>query len=459
MTDNNLLIIEDDESISSQMKWAFHRDYGVYLSKNRQSGVAMVKAEAPEVVILDLGLPPKPLDVSEGFRALEDILEVDPLIKILVVTGQAERGNALKAMDLGAFDFITKPISIDEMRVIVKRAFHVYALEKENMGLREAHEADGLGELLGTSGPMQEVFALIRKVSTADVPILILGETGTGKELAARAIHRLSERSNGPFVAINCGAIPGDLLESELFGHEKGAFTGAYKMKPGKFELADTGTLFLDEIGELRAGLQVKLLRFLQDHAVERIGGRRTIQVDLRVIAATNRDLLAMTAEGSFREDLYFRLGVVSLRMPPLRERGDDIDLLAITFLKRHSRGLKIQGFSRPAVSALRKYPWPGNVRELENRIKRAVTMAQGRFILPKDLDLSQEGPAGADKTGDEVMGLLGSREAFEKRVINEALLKHKGIVSRAATELKISRQYLSKLIKKHKIKPKGKKV
>jgi two-component system NtrC family response regulator len=453
-----ILIIEDDESIRNQMRWAFSRDYEVLEAGDRNSAIEMVKTRPPKVVILDLGLPPKARDASEGLKALQEILEIDPIIKVLMVTGNTEKENALKAIQLGAFDFFTKPVDLDEVQVTVKRACHVANLERENIVLRKELETEGLGEMLGTSAPIQEVFTTIRKVATVDVPVLILGETGTGKELAARAIHRLSNRGNGPFVVINCGAIPENLLESELFGHEKGAFTGANTMRKGRIEYSEGGTLFLDEIGELSPLLQVKLLRFLQEHTIERVGGRESISVDVRVIVATNRDLNSAVKSGEFREDLYFRLGVVTLIIPPLQERDDDVYILALAFLRRYSRefNINIRGFRESAISVIRSYSWPGNIRELENKVKGAVAMCQGGEISPEDLALpSSEYGKSREEEVKKVVTLLAGREVFEKRMVHEALLKHKGVVSRAALELGISRQYLSNLLVKYDIKPK----
>lgn len=452
MTDKKLLIVEDDP-IRSQMKWALCGEYNIFQAENRVEAIEIFKNVKPEVVILDLGLPPEPKDVSEGFKAIHELLEINPILKILVATGNPEKKNALKAIELGAFDFFTKPVSIDEMKVTVKRAFHVYELEEENLCLRKRHEVEALEDMVGTSGPMQDVFAMIRKVAAVSFPVLILGESGTGKELAASAIHRLSDRKKGSFVIINCGAIPENLLESELFGHERGSFTGADAKKIGKIEQAAGGTLFLDEVGELSLPLQVKLLRFLQEHTIDRVGGREPVKVDVRVIAATNRDIKAMVEKGSFREDLYYRLGVVTLELPPLRERREDIDILALSFLERYSKEFnrRINGFSISAISAMRSYNWPGNVRELENKVKRAVALGQKKQVCPEDLDLYP-----ADNEAEEAgkpMNLIEARKSFEKRIIQEALLKNKGVISRAAADLGISRQYLSELVGKYEIK------
>ncbi len=442
-----VLIVDDDEAIRSQMRWALSRDYEVIEAGDRLSALKIVNAEQPLVVLLDLGLPPRPRDASEGLQTLHEIIEKDPIIKVIMVTGNTERGNALKAIELGAVDFFTKPPVMDEVRIVIKRALKMGELERENRTLRREVEAEGMYGLLGASLPMQEVFQTIRKVAAADVSVLILGESGTGKELVAKAIHRLSNRRDGPFVVINCGAIPENLLESELFGHEKGAFTSADTRRRGRIEYAEGGTLFLDEIGELSLSLQVKLLRFLQDYIIERVGGREPIALDVRVLAATNKELKKAVDTGQFREDLYFRLGVVTISLPPLRERGDDIYLLSRAFLHHYKGDFKrdIKGFSEDAITALADYKWPGNVRELENRIKRAVVMAEGEMITSRDINLlgsgSVEGPS---------ISLKEARDRVEKELIQKALLKHGGVVVRAAEDLGITRQTLADLIKKY---------
>jgi len=429
------------------MRWALSRDYEVLEAGDRLSALKIMDSEHPSVVLLDLGLPPQPRDATEGLQALCEILGKDSTIKVIMVTGNTERGNALKAIELGAFDFFTKPPAIDEVRIVVKRALKMLELERENRALKKEAEAEGMSGLLGASLPMQEVFQTIRKVAMTDVPILILGESGTGKELVAKALHRLSNRRGGPFVVINCGAIPENLLESELFGHEKGAFTGADTRRQGRIEYAEGGTLFLDEIGDLSLSLQVKLLRFLQEYIIERVGGREPIQLDVRVLAATNKDLKQAVEAGQFREDLYFRLGVVTISMPPLRERGDDVYLLSRAFLHHYKGDFKrdIKGFSEDAINALAEHRWPGNVRELENRIKRAVVMTEGEMIIPRDLDLqstmSMESPSPS---------LKEARDKVEKELIQKALLRHGGVVVRAAEGLGITRQTLTDLIKKY---------
>ena len=385
-----LLIVDDDEDLRTQMKWALAQDYEVLLAEDRQSAAAVMRKEKPAVVTLDLGLPPLPAGVEEGFAALDEILNEHGQTKVIIITGRGEKENALRAVEKGAYDFFYKPIQLDELKVVLRRAFHLSQLEREQRALQQRLSGDTFEGMLGTCGKMQEVFSVIRKVATTDAPVLIMGESGTGKELVARAMHRLSVRQANPFIVINCGAIPENLLESELFGHEKGAFTGAHIQRKGRFEMAEGGTLFLDEIGELPLTLQVKLLRFLQERVVERVGGREQIEVDTRVVAATNRDLKEAMKDGSFREDLYFRLGVILISLPPLREREGDVILLAKAFLERYAdeNRKKIKGFTDQAIDAIEQYAWPGNVRELENRIKRAVIMAEGTKITPVDLEM-----------------------------------------------------------------------
>jgi len=447
MTKPKILIVDDDETIRSQMRWALSRDYEVAEAGDRLSALKIMDSEQPFVVLLDLGLPPKPRDATEGLQALSEIIGKDSTIKVIMVTGNTERGNALKAIELGAFDFFTKPPVMDEVRVVVKRALRMLELERENRALKKEAGVEGMSGLLGASLPMQEVFETIRKVAVTDVPILILGESGTGKELVARALHRLSNRQGGPFVVINCGAIPENLLESELFGYEKGAFTGADTRRRGRIEYAEGGTLFLDEIGDLSLSLQVKLLRFLQEYIIERIGGREPIPLDVRVVAATNKDLKQAVDAGQFREDLYFRLGVVTIPMPPLRERGDDVYLLSRAFLHHYKGDFKrdIKGFSEDAINALAEHRWPGNVRELENKIKRAVVMTEGEMITSRDLDLQ-----GTTSIGSPSLSLKEARDKVEKEFIQKALLRHGGIVVRAAEELGITRQTLADLIKRY---------
>jgi len=440
-----LLVVEDDEDLRTQMKWALVQDYEVILAGDRPSALEVLRAERPAVVTLDLGLPPHPGEVEEGFLALADMLEQNPLVKVIIITGQGEKDHALKAIELGAYDFFCKPIQTDELRIVLNRALHLSQIEREHRELQQQLRGESFEGMLGTSPQIQEVFSSIRKVATTDVPVLIVGESGTGKELVAKAIHRLSSRKEFPFVVINCGAIPENLLESELFGHEKGAFTSAHIQRMGRFETAQKGTLFLDEIGDLSLALQVKLLRFLQEQKIERIGGREEIFVDARVLAATNKDLKQTLKEGRFREDLYYRLGVVTISLPSLQEREGDLLVLAMALLHRYANGNKkrITGFTQQAIQAIETHTWPGNIRELENRIKRAVIMAEGTKITPEDLELVS--PYKKYEGG----GLKEAREALERDFIQRALIKNKNNLTRVAEELRVSRTTLYEMMEK----------
>ncbi|ALC16841.1 two-component sigma54-specific transcriptional regulator, Fis family [Desulfuromonas soudanensis] len=448
-----LLIIDDNAEIRKQLKWGLGKEYRVLLAGDATEALSIFKAQGPQVVTLDLGLPPNPDGAEEGLRCLREMLTLDPAVKVVVISGNEERANALKAVGLGAYDFYQKPIELGELRIILARAFHLAALEAENRRLQRAMMADTpafLG-IFGHCPEMQTVFNTIRKVATCDVPVLILGESGTGKELVAQAIHSESRRRCGPFIPINCGAIPENLLESELFGHEKGSFTGAQARVQGKFEYADKGTLFLDEIGELPPVLQVKILRFLQDQRIQRVGGREDIDVDARIIAATNIDMEKAIRGGSFREDLYYRIGVITINLPPLRERGEDIVLLGNLFLGRFSEVLKkrVRGFSVAALEALQDYGWPGNVRELENKVKRAVIMAEGALLEPQDLGfatMESSAPAGDDAE----MTLRAAKDRVERDLVTAAIAKQNGNILRAAEMLGISRPTIYDLMKKH---------
>jgi two-component system NtrC family response regulator len=439
-----LLIVDDDEDIRSQLKWALTQDYDVALAEDRPSALETFRIHRPEVVLLDLGLPPKPGGPEEGLRILSELLEINARTKVVILTGQTEKENALQAVGAGAYDFLAKPPHIDELKVVLKRAFHLSTLEREYREMQHQLQTDTFEGMLGTSQEMQAVFTTIRKVATTDAPVLILGESGTGKEMAAQAIHRRGRRKDGPFVAINCGAIPGPLLESELFGHERGAFTGAHAQRVGRIETANGGTLFLDEIGELPLELQVKLLRFLQEQQIERIGGRKPIDVDTRIVAATNVDLARAVKEGSFREDLYYRVAVVVLKLPPLRSRQADVTLLAHAFLKRSSREARKEKnkFDPTALAAIQQHSWPGNVRELENRIRRGVIMADGPRVTAADLELTEAAAA-------QPRSLREAREDVERQMIQQALLRHGGKIARAAEDLGISRPTFYELMEK----------
>ena len=458
-----LLIIDDSPEIRQQLKWGLKKDYKLLLAADVDEGLRLFRSQRPKVVTLDLGLPPDVDGATEGLRGLKAILSEAPATKVIVLSGNEERENALKAVGLGAYDFYSKPIELAELKTILQRAFHLATLEEENRGLLKATQAEqrSLSGIFGQCAKMEEVFSTIRKVSSVDVPVLILGESGTGKELVARALHDNSLRKDGPFVPINCGAIPENLLESELFGHEKGAFTGAQSLVKGKIEYAQGGTLFLDEIGEMPAALQVKLLRFLQERVIQRVGGREDIEVDVRVVAATNIDIQQAIQQGTFREDLFYRLGVISVELPPLREREDDVFLLSHLFLHRYTGefGKKVRGIGQSAMEALRGYEWPGNVRELENKIKRAVVMADQPFLEPGDLGFvdvaSAEGPAGNVQAGDialayEGLTLKEARQRLEKELLLVALEKEDGNIVRSAEVLGVSRPTLYDLMKKH---------
>ena len=439
-----LLIVEDDTTIATQMKWILAQDYEVLLAEDRVTAIDLFKRETPSVVTLDLGLPPHCGEVKEGFVTLAEMLSHDSFVKIIIVTGQGEKDYALKAIGEGAYDFFCKPIQIEELQFVLNRAFYVSRLEREYRELQRL-SGESFEGMLGTSPQMQAVFSSIRKVATTEVPVLIVGESGTGKELVAKAIHRNSLRRQCPFVVINCSAIPETLLESELFGHEKGAFTGAHIQRKGRFEMAQGGVLFLDEIGELSLGLQVKLLRFLQEQTIERIGGREEISVDARVLAASNKDLKQALKEGTFREDLYYRLGVVTISLPPLREREGDILLLATALLQRyaHENRKKITGFTLQAIKAIETNRWPGNIRELENKIKRAVIMAEGSKVTPMDLELT------SPYMKYEGRGLKEAREALEKDLIEKSLAKNKRNITKVAEELRVSRPTLYEMMEK----------
>jgi two-component system NtrC family response regulator len=440
-----LLIVDDDEEIRAQMKWALAKDYEILLAENRSSALEIFNAEKPSVVLLDLGLPPQPGNPTEGLAALAEILAADRLAKVVVVTGQSEKEIALRAIGAGAYDFLCKPVEIDEVKFLLKRGFHVAQLEREFSEMQNLL-GDSFEGILGSSPQMQPVFATIRKVATSDAPVLILGESGTGKEMVARAIHKKSARKEKAFVAINCGAIPETLLESELFGHEKGAFTGAHVQRKGRIEMAEGGTLFLDEIGEIPQPLQVKLLRFLQEQTIERVGGREEIRVNARIVAATNADLKKNMAAGTFREDLFYRLAVVQILLPPLRERENDIHLLARFFLQRFAKEAGKNGivFDSDALRALKKHLWPGNVRELENCIRRAVIMAEGKRVTARDLELAESALAANGATTLKI-----AREAVERQMIQRALKKHGGKIAPAAIELGLSRPTIYELMEK----------
>ncbi len=445
MHKSKILIVDDDEEIRSQMRWALTEDYEIALAGDRESGLAAFRSAQPDVVLLDLGLPPSPGSTTEGMAALQSMLADSPETKIIIVSGQSDKTNALQAIREGAYDFFAKPVDTEELKIILRRACHLVSLERENRDLERQLHTGGFHGMLGSSHAMLEVFATIRKVAATDFPVLILGESGTGKERVAQAIHQSSKRKPGPFVAINCGAIPENLIESELFGHEKGAFTGAHATRLGQVETASGGTLFLDEIGELPPPLQVKFLRFLQEKVIQRVGGRKDIPVDVRLVAATNADLSRAMAEGKFREDLFFRLAVVKLKLPPLRERQGDTPILAQSFLTKFAAetGAEKKKFTAGALKAMEQYHWPGNIREMENRIRRAVIMSEGSRVNERDLELSLLEVPRSGTT------LKEAREALEKDFLTRSLHRHNGNVSAAAAELGISRPTMYELMER----------
>jgi len=442
-----LLVVEDDEGLQRQLKWAYE-GYEVVCAGDRQSAIDALRAHEPPVVTLDLGLPPDPDGVEEGFATLAEILRLKPDTKVIVATGHGARESALRAIGMGAYDFYKKPVDIDELGLIVARAFHLHEIEEENRRLESGTAATVLGSIVTGAPEMLKVGKTIERVASADVSVMLLGASGTGKELLARAVHEQSKRK-GESIAINCAAIPENLLEAELFGYERGAFTGAVKSNIGKIELAEGGTLFLDEVGDIPLPLQVKLLRFLQERVIERIGGRQPIAVDTRIVCATHQDLEAMIADGRFREDLYYRLAEIVVKIPSLAERSGDAVLLARHFVNRFSRELNpsVQSLSADAVGAIDSYGWPGNVRELENRIKRAVIMADGKSVTAADLDLG--GSAGDEQ---EAINLRAAREVADRKAIRQAMSRTENNISGAAKLLGVSRPTLYDLLKQYRL-------
>ena len=444
-----LLIVEDDEGLQRQLRWAYE-DYEVVVAGDRASAIAMLRAEEPAVVTLDLGLPPDPDGVSEGFAALAEILALKPDTKVIVASGHGAHESALRAIAGGAYDFYRKPLDIDELGLIVGRAFQLHALEVENRRLAESggNDATVLGGMITAAPEMLKVARTIERVAQTQVSVMLLGASGTGKELLARGLHQTSARRKGAFIAINCAAIPENLLEAELFGHEKGAFTGAVKTTEGKIEQAQGGTLFLDEVGDIPLPLQVKLLRFLQERVIERIGGRMPIAVDTRIVCATHQNLEAMIADGRFREDLYYRLAEIVVRIPSLAERPGDAALLARHFLLKFAKEMNpgIKGLAPDALAAIDAWGWPGNVRELENRMKRAVIMADGKLVTAADLDLQR----GGEEAGTGVINLKAARETADRAAIRRALARSEGNISSSAKLLGISRPTLYDLLKQY---------
>ncbi len=448
-----LLIVEDDKGLQKQLKWAYD-DYEVFQAHDRKEALALLRSESPDVVTLDLGLPPDPDGSSEGFATLSEIMSLKPDTKVIIASGHGAHQSALDAIAMGAYDFYQKPVDIDRLGLIVERAFQLHAIEAENARLASDIGSGNrvLGRIITAAPEMLKVARTIERVAPTTASVLLLGASGTGKELLAHGVHDNSERRGGAFVAINCAAIPENLLESELFGHEKGAFTGAVKTTEGKIEQAHGGTLFLDEVGDIPLPLQVKLLRFLQERVIERIGGRKTIAVDTRIVCATHQDLDTMQREGTFREDLYYRLAEIVITIPELADRSGDPILLAKHFLNSFSTEFNpaVKGFAPDALKRIDEWKWPGNVRELENRIKRAVIMAEGKTVHADDLDL----PLHDDSEDDDVLNIKVAREHTDRKVIRRALARSEGNISTAAKILGVSRPTLYDLLKQYSMQP-----
>ncbi len=445
--DNTLLIVEDDEGLQSQLRWCF-TNYNVVTASDRESTIEQLRRHEPSIITLDLGLPPNPSNASEGLETLAEIQKLSPHTKVIVVTANGERENAVRAVGLGAYDFYQKPIEADELTLVVDRAWQLHQLEKENRRLVQQDDVSPLRGVVATSPQMVDVCRMVEKIAPNDVTTLITGESGTGKELLARAMHEMNARRDKNFVAISCAAIPEALLESELFGHEKGAFTSAIKQTQGKIESANGGTLFLDEIGDLPLPLQSKLLRFLQERVIERVGGREEIPIDVRIVCATHQNLAKKIEAGEYREDLYYRISEVTVEVPPLRDREGDALVLARALFKEFSaaHNAQLRGFSECAERAIAEYPWPGNVREMENRIKSAVIMTDGKQVTAKDLKLTA---AASDAPS---LNLRVARERCDRQAIRQAFALTAGNASKAAKLLGVSRPTLYDLINKHQI-------
>lgn len=442
-----LLIVEDDLSLQKQLKWSLDRFESV-VAEDVASAILQFRRHCPAVVTMDLGLPPDRDSVSEGFRCLEKMLELDPHVKVIVLTGQNDQDNALRAIRMGAYDFLAKPVDPDVLSLTVERAYRLYELQQQNRRLQTQQQTDALGGLITRDASMQRICRMIEKVAPSDATVLLLGESGTGKEVLAQGLHEASKRK-GRFVAINCAAIPENLLESELFGYEKGAFTGAGKTTVGKIETANGGTLMLDEIGDLPMSLQAKLLRFLQERTIERVGGRQEIPIDVRIVGATHQDLKSQISEGRFREDLFYRLAEIVIEIPPLRDRSGDAVLLAHAFLRRFAADQRRQmlNMSDDAIRAIECHTWPGNVRELQNLIKRAFIMADGDRVTATDLGL----PSGFGDTANEQssLDLRTIRETAERQAVVVAMARADGNIVKAAEMLGISRPTLYDLMKR----------
>ena len=441
-----LLIVEDDPGLLNQLKWCFD-GFDVVTAEDRAGAITELRRHEPRVVLQDLGLPPDPEGVDEGLATLQQILKLAPHTKVIVVTGNGDQQNALRSVALGAYDFYQKPVDTDTLQLLVERAFTISELEGENRRLQSLGSESPLDGIVASSEGMLQVCRMIEKVAPTNVTTLLLGESGTGKELLSRALHNLSPRSEQRFVAINCAAIPENLLESELFGHEKGAFTGAVKQTPGKIELADGGTLFLDEIGDMPMSLQAKMLRFLQERVIERVGGREEISVDVRVVCATNQNPTQLIAQNLFREDLYYRVSEITIDIPPYRDREEGRLILARVILNKYvkQQGRALNGFTADAIAAIESHAWPGNVRELENKIKSAVIMADGKQVSARDMGLSAD-----EEREAESLNLREVRQRAESKAIRVALMQNYGNISRTADQLGVTRPTLYDLLNKY---------
>lgn len=440
-----LLIVDDDKGIQKQLKWSLS-DYEAVLADDRESAIAAVRRHEPKVVTLDLGLPPDAANASEGLAALEEILKIAPHTKVIVITGNDDRENALKAISLGAYDFYQKPIEPEVINIIIARAYSVASIEEENRHMRAVGGND-IG-IIGNSESIERLRMMVKRIAPTQITALLLGESGTGKEVTANAVHLASDRVKKPFVAINCASIPETLLESELFGFEKGAFTGAVRTTKGKIECAEGGTLFLDEIGDMPFNLQAKLLRFLQEKKIERLGGRQEIDVDVRVVCATNQNLEEMVANKTFREDLFYRVSEITLNIPPLRDRDEDVLILAQFFLQRYSQEYKsnVKGFSDDGLSAIKAHKWPGNIRELQNKVKSSVIMATGTQVTSIDLGFFDH----TEKDLELNLNLRQVREQAESIAIQKAYALTEGNMSKCAELLGVTRPTLYSLIEKY---------
>jgi two-component system NtrC family response regulator len=440
-----LLVVEDDPGLQKQMRWSFD-SYDVAVAGDRESAIAQVRRFEPPVMTLDLGLPPDPDGASEGLATLEQVLTIAPDTRVIVVTGNQDRANAVSAIGMGAYDFYQKPYDPETLNLVVERAFRLHELMQENRRLRTRQADSPMHGIISRDPGMLKVCRNIEKVAPADATVMLLGESGTGKELLARALHQLSPRASNRFVAINCAAIPETLLESELFGYEKGAFTGAVKQTRGKIEFADGGTFFLDEVGDLPAALQAKLLRFLQERTIERVGGREEIAVDVRIVCATHQNLSDLIKAGRFREDLYYRLSEIIINIPPLRARQGDRALLGYAFVNKFAQqgAGQVAGFTDDALAAIESYEWPGNVRELENCIKRAVIMAESSRITVEDLGIS------ASSSDPEPLNLRQVREEAERKAVVKALARSGGNIVKASEALGVSRPTLYDLMNRY---------